>query len=101
MKQKTIFIQVNPNELVGQFKTEMRELLKSELLVVTKSKGKQPMQLLTIKEVCELLRCSVSSVRRLMDKNVLIAYKSGKRLLFKSEEVEATLIQLNTKNYGY
>ncbi|MEG2761153.1 MAG: helix-turn-helix domain-containing protein [Mucinivorans sp.] len=51
--------------------------------------------LLTREQVCQKLHISTSTLHRFVKCGVLIAYKIGRRTLFKCSQIEAALIQSN------
>ena len=91
------------NELVGQFKTEVQHILHSELKVLRKPEKQNSVEYLTRKDVVEKLHCSYSTIHRMVNNGGLKCQKFGRKSLFRSTDVEAALIQLNTKggNYAY
>lgn len=103
MKSKNFILVSDPNELVGQFKTEVQNVLHSELQVFRKPQKQKSGEYLTRTDVAEKLHCSYSTIHRMVNNGMLRCYKFGRKSLFRSTDVEAALIQLNTKggNYGY
>ena len=97
MKTKSIFMVSDPNEMVNQFKSEVQQVLQTELNVLRKQEKQNSVEYLTRKDVAEHLCCSFSTIHRMMNKGVLKSYKFGRKSLFRSSDVEAALIQLNTK----
>jgi excisionase family DNA binding protein len=103
MFQKNILLVSDPNELVGQFKTEVQNMIQSELQVQKKSEKQNSAEYLTRSEVATHLRISLSTLNRLTNRGILKYYKIGRRSLFLSSDVEATLVLMNKKVscYGY
>lgn len=91
------------NELIGQFKTEVQNVLHSELAALKKQEKQNPVEYLTRANVTEKLHCSYSTIHRMVNKGGLKCYKFGHKSLFLSSDVDAALILLNTKggNYEY
>jgi len=103
MKKTNLIMLSDPNELVGQFKTDVQHILHSELKVLLKPEKQNSVEYLTRKDVAEKLKCSNSTIYRMVKNDGLRCYKFGRKLLFRTTDVEAALIQLNTKggNYAY
>jgi excisionase family DNA binding protein len=104
MKRKSILMVSDSNELVNQFKTEVKNALHSEIQVLQKLQKHNSVEYLTRADVAERLHISFSTLNRLIKNSGLKAFKCGRRTLFRSTDVEAVLIQLNTKgemNYEY
>ena len=103
MFEQNFYLASDPNDLVGQFKTEVQNVLHSELQVLQKSEKQNSVEYLTRADVAEKLHCSFSTIHRMVKNGGLRCYKFGRRSLFRSSDVEASLIQLNTKggNYAY
>ena len=103
MKTKGFFLLSDPEILVGQFKTEVKNALRSELKVLQLPEKQNSVVYLTRAEVAEKLKCSKSTIYRMVKNDGLRCYKFGRKTLFRTTDVEAALIQLNTKggNYAY
>lgn len=105
MKQK-IFMVSDPDELIAQFSLQVRNSIKEELSNTQKKVSNKPIAntYMSRQEVCELLHISYATLHRWVNLNILSCYKIGRRSLFKTKEVEATLVKLNVEgglHYGY
>lgn len=100
---KNFLFVTDPNQLVGQFKTEMQHILHSEIEGLQKPQKQNSVEYLTRKDVAEKLHCSYSTIHRMVNNGGLKCKKFGRKSLFSTTDVEAALIQLNTKggNYAY
>jgi len=103
MKTKSIFMVTDPNELLGQFATEVQSVLQKELQILRKPENQNSVVYLTRADVADKLHCSFSTIHRMVNNGGLKAYKLGRRTLFRSTDVEKTVIKINTKgdNYAY
>lgn len=103
MKTKSIFMVTDPNEMVNQFKSEVQQVLQTELNVLRKPEKQNSVVYLTRAEVAERFRCSYSTIHRMVNNGGLKCQKFGRKSLFRTTDVEAALIQINTKggNYAY
>lgn len=104
--KKKIFILEDPEELMIQFGSQVRNTIKEELADAQKRATKKSTTntYMSRQEVCELLHISYSTLHRWVNLEILVCYKIGRRSLFKAKEVEATLVKLNVGGglgYGY
>ena len=96
--KKKIFILEDPEELMIQFGSQVRNTIKRA------TKKSTTNTYMSRQEVCELLHISYSTLHRWVNLEILVCYKIGRRSLFKAKEVEATLVKLNVGGglgYGY
>ena len=94
----------DPKEFVGQITTELQNSLHSEIEGMQKPQKQNSVEYLTRKDVAERLKCSYSTIYRMVNNGGLRCYKFGRKSLFRSTDVEAAVIQMNnTKgaNYAY
>lgn len=104
--KKKIFILEDPEELMIQFGSQVRNTIKEELADAQKRATKKSTTntYMSRQEVCELLHISYSTLHRWVNLEILVCYKIGRCSLFKAKEVEATLVKLNVGEglgYGY
>lgn len=91
MNKQIQFIQVSPEELESNILKGVDKRL-SELK--KDFQPKEPTELLTRKEVAQLLKCDVSTVYRWTEKGLLKKYGIGNAVYYKRSEVEQALIEL-------
>lgn len=103
MKTKSIFMVSDPNEMVNQFKSEVKQVLQTELNVLRKQEKQNSVEYLTRADVADKLHCSFSTIHRMVNNGGLKCQKFGRKSLFRTSDVEAALIQINAKggNYAY
>ncbi len=90
--QNQIQIIQNPEELQNAILSGVKKMisqLKSEY------QPKEPEELLTRKEVKELLKVDMSTVHHWTKKGKLKAYGIGSRIYYKRSEIEKSLIRIN------
>ena len=103
MKKENLIFVSDPNELVDQLKTAVRDIVHSEIQNLRKPESQNSEVYFTRADVAEKLHCSYSTIHRMVNNGGLQCYKFGHKSLFLSSDVDAALILLNTKggNYAY
>lgn len=77
-----------PDEFKEELKTALREIIKEELLNIQPQKENQGKEhLLSRKEACEFLHCSLTTLYNHQRKGVIPYYKVGRRILFSKKEL--------------
>ncbi len=86
--ESTMLHNISAEEIINLFKGLENQIdeLKQKL------QPKEPIELLTRKEVSEMLKCDLSTIHNWCKKGKLIPYGIGNRIYFKRSEIEATLI---------
>ncbi len=80
-------IMLKTTELESQEKTQQKERIKK--LEKQLQPQPQPCQLLTLYEVCDILRVKRWTIYKLVESGKLKGYKMGKEYRFKKEDVDA------------
>jgi excisionase family DNA binding protein len=93
MQESTILHNLSPEDLYKK----MRELISEEMEI--RLKPEPPTDLLTKKEVAAKLRLSLPTVQRLMSDGTLPGLRIGRRILFKSNQVDEALKIIHTLKY--
>ena len=93
MSNSTILHNVSPDELYQK----LRELISEEL--EARLKPEPPKDLLTKKEVAAKLRLSLPTVQRLMADGTIKPYRIGRRILFRADQVEGSLKEIESFKY--
>lgn len=73
----------------------LEQTVKSALSKAEVKKEKSTPKYLTRREVAEMLRCSYSTIHRLINRGLLPCYKVGRRSLFTLSDVENLILTLN------
>lgn len=84
-------IGISPADLVAQLKDALIPELKKELSA--EFQPKEPEELLTRNEVCEMLDIDLSTLHRWRKDDILKAYGVGNRVYFKRSEIEDLINQ--------
>jgi excisionase family DNA binding protein len=104
MKKNNVIFVTDQDELVDQLKTALQEIVHSELQVLRKPEKQNSEVYFTKAEVAEMLSLSHSTIHRMVANGTLRCYKLHRKLIFKSSDVEAALIQINVgkgSSYAY
>lgn len=91
-------IVIDPDQLKSQIQDAVKEAMKGELPV--SSKSHQEKSYLTRQETAELLKVSALTIDQWVKKGILPAYRIGNRVLFKSEDIESALSAVPTLKYS-
>lgn len=73
----------------------LEQTMKTALSKIEVKKEKRSPKYLTRKEVTDMLRCSYSTVHRLINRGVLPCRKVGRKSLFLLSDVENVILTLN------
>ena len=78
-----------------QFFTKLDEIIKNRVEITLKEAlkegSKKKTQYISRKEVCEIVKISLPTLHQWTKDGLLISYKIGNRVLFKSDEVDESL----------
>lgn len=85
------FIGLSVEELISGIKDELVPELKKQLS--QEFQPKQPEELMTRKEVCDLFQIDLSTLHRWRKEEKMPSYGIGNRVYFKRSEVEAMLTE--------
>lgn len=85
------------NALLAKVSTQTIELLKAEFPYLKEAAKPQAQKYMSREQVCELLHISLPTLHRRVNSGVLPCYKNGRKTLFKTTEVETSLIKLNVE----
>lgn len=97
---ENLFFLANLNEVSNQINRSVSDAMEDVVkrfghsnpkAIVNSKKGVY----MTRQEVCEMLHISLPTLHRMVNRGIIICYKSGRRSLFKVSEVEASLVKLN------
>ena len=94
---KKVIILSEPNEWVEEFSAEVKKVVQEELKVLKELDPQKCGGFLSRKDVTEILGVSNSTIYRMVNNGTLRCYKFGRRLIFRSCDIEGALIQLNSK----
>ena len=86
-------IQISKEELEALIRQSVREEIKTLKKELTPN---EPKEYLTRKQVAQQFKVDVSTIHNWCKKEILTPYSIGARVYFKSDEIEAALIKLNT-----
>ncbi|HLN22112.1 MAG TPA: helix-turn-helix domain-containing protein [Bacteroidales bacterium] len=93
MASSILLENITPDELFQK----MRELISEEL--DTRLKPVNPQEYITKQEAAEKLRSSLPTIQRLIKSGKIKAYRFGRRVLFKSDEIESCLQEVAALKY--
>ena len=79
--------------------SKLREIISEEINKQSRPKASQEYK--TKKEVATQIRSSLPTVDRLTASGVLKGYRVGRRILYKSDEVEQSLKEIHTLKYKH
>ncbi len=96
MAEQIILSGITPIELQKLIITGVKEEIEKLLTKLDTTEQKQQ-SYLTIKEACEILKCSETKLWRLRGKGKINSIKSERRVLINSDELEAYLSNLMEK----
>ena len=95
MKNEILIIQ-DVNNLVQTLTQQIRIIVKEELINSYREiKKDEKKKYLTAKETCNLLHISLSTLHRLINKEIITCYKIGSRSLFNAKQIEDVILQKN------
>ncbi len=82
-----------------QFEQGLKDLENNLLIAIKEAKGAElpSKEWLTIKDVCDLLNISAQTVHDWSDMGILVKYKIGRAVRFKSSELNEALVRSETK----
>jgi excisionase family DNA binding protein len=93
MNRSIILENVSQEELY----LKLREIISEE--ISKQIQPEKPRLLLTKQEVADKLRLSLATVKRMASEGSIKGYRVGRRILFKSEEIEQSLIEIKALKY--
>lgn len=91
-----IFVKINELD-AASFYAEFGFMKNQLSKLMNKLEPKEPTEYLTRKEVAKMFKVSLVTISEWTKKNILISYKIGNRIFYKRHEVEASLVQINSK----
>jgi excisionase family DNA binding protein len=97
MKKIFFLTEADTNALFARVGTQTIELLKAEFPYLKEAAKPQARKYMSREQVCELLHISLPTLHRRVNSGVLPCYKNGRKTLFKTTEVETSLIKLNVE----
>jgi excisionase family DNA binding protein len=101
---KKAIILSEPNEWLEEISAEVKKVVQAELKVLKELDTQKCGGFLSRKDVTEILGVSNSTIHRMVNNGTLKCYKFGRRLIFRSCDIEAALVELNSKggsNYAF
>lgn len=93
MNTSIILQNVSEEELFAKFRAIISEEIEKRL------QPEKPKLYLTKQEVADKLRLSLATVKRMTTDGSIKGYRVGRRLLFKSDEIEASLTKIQALKY--
>ena len=95
MQNSIILQNVSREELLQDLRSMIEEVLNEKL------RPESPKEYLTRNEVAEKLRSSLPTIDRMTASGVLIGYRHGRRILYRADQVESALTQIEALKYKH